>query len=184
MSNTTMTQADFERLLEVYGADRSRWPAEARAAAGQLVAHDARARGLLAEAVALDRVLERAPLPTLAREAALAERIVSAAQRSPRIVRIGGMARKPPQGPEHSAVVALNKHRDRSSGPAWSIMREGLNLRAAALLAASLVAGFFIGFANTSQQVLPAFEAVTGINLPTVGNYNLAQIDPFDEDQL
>ena len=87
-SNTGMTLADFERLLDVYGGDRTRWPAEARAAAAQLVARDARARGILAEAEALDRVLERAPLPSLAIEAALAERIVAAAQRSPRIVKI------------------------------------------------------------------------------------------------
>ncbi len=47
-----------------------------------------KARRLLAEAEALDRVLERAPLPALAIEAALADRIVAAAQRSPRIVKI------------------------------------------------------------------------------------------------
>ena len=48
--------------------------------------------GSLAEAEALDRVLERAPLPSLAIEAALAERIVAAAQRSPRIVKIPSRA--------------------------------------------------------------------------------------------
>src|SRR5438046_2498673 len=99
MSNTSMTLADFERLLDVYGGDRTRWPAEARAAAAQLVARDGKARRLLAEAEALDRVLERAPLPALATEAALADRIVAAAQRSPRIVRIaaerGGWAPVP-----------------------------------------------------------------------------------------
>jgi hypothetical protein len=121
---------------------------------------------LLAEAVALDRVLERAPLPSLAREAALTERIVTAAQRSPRIVKIGGQAQVQPE----AAPVA----RERAS----------LNLRAAGLLAASLLAGFFIGFSNAPQQIVPAFEAVTGISLGTAGSYNLAQIDPFDEDQL
>ena len=64
-SNNGMTLADFERLLDVYGGDRTRWPAEARAAAAQLVARDAKARRMLAEAEALDRVLERAPLPAL-----------------------------------------------------------------------------------------------------------------------
>lgn len=170
MSKTNMTQAEFERLLEIYGADRSRWPADARAAAGQLVARDARARALLAEAVALDRVLERAPLPSLAREAALTERIVTAARRSPRIVKIGGQAQAQP---EAAAVTRLQP-----------VGRTSLNLRAVSLLAASLLAGFFIGFSNAPQQIVPAFEAVTGISLATAGSYNLAQIDPFDEDQL
>ena len=74
MSNNSMTNADFERLLDVYGSDRTRWPVEARASAGQLVARDRAARRLLAEAEALDRALERAPLPSLAEEAALADR--------------------------------------------------------------------------------------------------------------
>src|SRR6185503_12661101 len=88
MSNTsnTMTIAEFERLLEVYGSDRTRWPVEARAGAGQLVARDRAARRLLAQAEALDRALERAPLPSLAREADLAERILVAARRTPRMV--------------------------------------------------------------------------------------------------
>src|SRR6185312_10617773 len=84
MSNTTMTIADFERLLDVYGSDRTRWPVEARASAGQLVARDKAARRLLAEAEALDRALERAPLPSLAEESAgLAERAIDNVVRLP-----------------------------------------------------------------------------------------------------
>ena len=67
-SNTGMTLADLERLLDVYGGDRTRWPVEARAAAAQLVARERRRAGLLAEAEALDRVLERAPLPSVGRK--------------------------------------------------------------------------------------------------------------------
>ena len=48
-----MTIAEFERLLDVYGSDRTRWPVEARASAGHLVARDRAARRLLAEAEAL-----------------------------------------------------------------------------------------------------------------------------------
>ena len=88
MSNMSMTLAELGQLLEVYGADRVRWPADERAAAAQLVARDVEARRLLAEAEALDRVLDSAPVPALAVEAALAERIVAAAQRSPRIVKL------------------------------------------------------------------------------------------------
>src|SRR5215470_16568610 len=85
----SMTLLEFERLLDVYGSDRTRWPVDARASAGQLAARDPAARRLLGEAEALDRVLERAPLPSLASEAALAARIVAAAQRSPRMVPTG-----------------------------------------------------------------------------------------------
>jgi hypothetical protein len=98
MSNNTMTIADFERLLDVYGSDRTRWPVEARASAGQLVARDKAARRLLAEAEALDRTLERAPLPSLAEEAALADRILVAARRSPRMPR--RMCPRSPRGPQ------------------------------------------------------------------------------------
>src|SRR5262245_34780697 len=91
MSNTSMTLGEFERLLDIYGGDRTRWPIDARAAAAHLVARDADARRLLAEAEALERVLECAPLPSLATEAALADRIIAAAQRSPRMVKIGGV---------------------------------------------------------------------------------------------
>ncbi len=94
MSNN-MTIADFERLLDVYGSDRTRWPVEARASAGQLVARDKAARRLLAEAEALDRTLERAPLPSLAEEAALADRILAAARRSPRMVPVVARPRRP-----------------------------------------------------------------------------------------
>ena len=88
----TMTLPEFERLLEIYGSDRTRWPVEARTSAGQLTARDPAACRLLLEAEALDRILERAPLPSLASEAALAERIIAAAQRSPRMVRTEGVA--------------------------------------------------------------------------------------------
>src|SRR5438132_6526990 len=106
MSYNTMTIADFERLLDVYGSDRSRWPVEARAGAGQLVARDRAARRLLAEAEALDRALERAPLPTLAQEAAMAERIVAAARRTPRMVSVAKLAAVHPAAPADN-VVAL-----------------------------------------------------------------------------
>ena len=174
MSNTGMTLADFERLLDVYGGDRTRWPAEARAAAAQLVARDAKARRTLAEAEALDRVLERAPLPSLAVEAALAERIVTAAQRSPRIVKIAtGQA----------SVVSLPDGRalppPRSPSRKFGLLRG--EVRAATLLAASLMVGIFIGISNVPQSVVPALADLAGTDR---GAYSLAQVEPYDEDVL
>jgi hypothetical protein len=173
MSNTSMTLADLERLLDVYGGDRTCWPADARAAAAQLVARDAKARRLLAEAEALDRVLERAPLPALAIEAGLADRIVAAARRSPRMVKIAGA--EAAAGPE-LATQALPSWQDPSRG----LRRPRAEVRATGLLAAALVAGVVIGISNLPQQVLPVLAGMAS----TADRYNLAQADPFDEDVL
>jgi hypothetical protein len=173
MSNTGMTLADFERLLDVYGGDRTRWPAEERAAAAQLVARDARARGILAEAEALDRVLERAPLPSLAIEAALAERIVAAAQRSPRIVKI-------PAGQSSGTSLPGSEVFPRQQARSWKRQFLRGDVRAAAVLAASLAVGIFIGISNVPQSVLPGLADLAGDR----GGYSLAQVEPFDEDVL
>jgi hypothetical protein len=177
MSNI-MTIADFERLLDVYGSDRTRWPVEARASAGQLVARDKAARRLLAEAEALDRTLERAPLPSLAEEAALADRILAAARRSPRMVPIvradtASMARRAIDN-----VVQLPGLRTR---PRW-LSRTAFG-GAAGMLAASLALGIFIGLSSLSQGMLPALEDMTGITLGS-GTHVVAQVDLLDEDLL
>ena len=175
-----MTLPEFERLLEIYGSDRTRWPVEARASAGQLTARDPAACRLLLEAEALDRILERAPLPSLASEAALAERIVAAAQRSPRMVPSGEPVASR-QGERAafarlgtSSVVRLaERRRWLSRSPAG---------RAAGLLAACLMLGVFLGAAAVPQPVIPALEEFTGISIGS-GN-SMQTLDPFDEDLL
>ena len=172
MSNIGMTLGDFERLLDVYGGDRARWPAEARAAAGQLVSRDGNARRMLAEAEALDRVLERAPLPSLAVEAALADRIITAAQRSPRLVKVAGekpvsIAGTSPQAGSEQRVVP------------WKQRLLRPDVRRAAVLAASLVAGIMIGVSNVPEAVVPGLAGMDDQDA-----YSLAQVEPFDEDIL
>jgi hypothetical protein len=182
MSNAsnTMTIAEFERLLDVYGSDRTRWPVEARASAGHLVARDRAARRLLAEAEALDRTLERAPLPTLAQEAAIAERIVSAARRTPRIVP-AARAEVTAQPTTRSAdnVVRLSALRQRAQRLTGRTALGGV----AGALAASLVLGILLGHSNLTQPVLPALEQLTGITLGSSAPV-VAQIDLLDEDLL
>ena len=182
LGNNSMTLAEFERLLEIYGSDRTRWPVEARASAGQLTARDPAACRVLLEAEALDRILERAPLPSLASEAALAERIVAAAQRSPRMVptgEAGGTAasqapQRPTVGASAGSVIRLAERRRWFNGsPAG---------RAAGLLAACLMLGIFLGASAVPQPVVPALEEFTGI---AIANSNTTQaLDPFDEDLL
>lgn len=171
-----MTRADLERLLDVYGSDRSRWPAEARSGAGHLVGRDKTARRLLVEAEALDRVLERAPLPSLAREAALAERIVAAAQRSPRIVRIEDGS----ESAQMSSQTAENviSWPGACGRPQWLRMSE--TSRVAGLLAACLLCGIYIGLSNLTQGALANLTGATLSGSSTA----LAHLDPLDEDLL
>jgi len=186
MSNASenwMTMADFERLLDVYGSDRTRWPVAARASGGQLVARDRAARRLLAQAECLDRVLERAPLPPLAREAALAERIVAVARRTPRMVATRPVPQTGPAAGPTDPAPGLDPGAARDQRPArvlrWPTPELG---GAAGALAASLLLGIFIGLSGVSQNVLPALEQLTGLvfTAPVV----VGQVDLLDEDLL
>jgi len=175
MSNNGMTIADFAHLLDVYGSDRTRWPVEARACAGQLVARDKAARRLLAEAEALDKTLERAPLPSLAAEAALADRIIATARRSPRMVPAANMSAA---GRPRVASNVVRLHG--LARPRW--LPTGL-ASAAGMLAASLALGVFLGVSNLSQGMVPVLEDMTGISLG-VQTRAVAQVDLLDEDLL
>jgi hypothetical protein len=162
-SNTSMTLAEFERLLDVYGADRTRWPADARAAAALLAARDEQASRLLAEAEALNRVLQSAPVPALAVEAALAERIVAAAQRSPRMVKLPAALAADGAAPLEAAAApagAAGKARRLGGGRMRLWSREA---GAVGLLAASLFVGVVIGHSKLSPQLLPALADMAGL---------------------
>jgi hypothetical protein len=177
-----MTYAEFERLLAVYGSDRARWPVEARKEAAVLVAHSAQARRLLAETEVLDRVLDHAPLPSLAGEAALSARILTAAQRSPRVVSVrpdgaplASTARVWPDQPLSQRLRTAGV-----SGLRFATSRAGLG---AMLSAASLAAGVLIGLNDPGQTWLRPMQqlsaALTGAPVTAA-----AQFDPLDEDTL
>jgi hypothetical protein len=172
-----MTRADLERLLDVYGSDRTRWPVDARSGAGQLAARDKAARRLLGEAEALDRVLERAPLPSLAKEAALADRIIAAAQRSPRIVHIDDAPATTAATGGGENVIRWPGARGRAT---W--LRSDAS-RVAGLFAASLLCGIYFGLSNVTQGAL---ESVAGSTFSAGAGSGptLAQLDPLDEDLL
>lgn len=182
-NDKSMTIADFERLLEVYGSDRTRWPVEVRAGAGQLVARDKAARRLLAETESLDRALERAPLPSLAREAQLAERILESARRSPRIVHAAKDAAARPAELRAGNVIRFPAF---AGTPRWLTTRTafgGVAGTLAASLAASLAIGIMIGLSSMTQSVVPAIEQMTGLALNSPATA-VAQIDLLDEDLL
>ncbi len=139
-----MAGKDLASLLDTYGADTTRWPRHAQARAGVLLASDARAGRLLAEAKALDALLGHAPVPPQERRVALADRIVAQAvgavpqDKARRAPSSGIVIPWPGASRERAAPVWQSRRR-----PAWS---------AAALLAASLVVGVFVG----TQDLAPS----------------------------
>lgn len=144
----------FENVLDTFGGDPARWPAERRERFVRLAAADADAARLLREAKALDAVLTKAGGLPAGDTRALAERIAAAvANTAP------GQPAQPRRQAENSPAAS-----DGSSGVVIAWPRTGENVRApsqaavasaprrlssgwrtAALLAASLVVGIFVG---------------------------------------
>jgi hypothetical protein len=154
---TTMTLSEFEHLLDGYGADRTRWPLKQRSAASALLAASPDARRLLAESEALDRVLAQAPGAKPRDLDALAARIVATASVTPRLAHATSI---PSQG-----TIRPSARQD-----VW---------RAAALLAASLLIGVFVGVSNPSGSVTNVLEGLSEGGPAIVG-----ATDTSDEDYL
>lgn len=148
------SQPDLEELqvrLETYGADMGRWPQAARARAQAIVGTDRQAARMLAEARALDAVLAHAPLPPLERRAALVDRILADA---------AGIARNGAGRRSGIVIPWPRAARNASHMPSAPIARSA-PWRAAALLAASLALGVFIGALDLAPDAVdPLMEAV------------------------
>lgn len=163
-----MTLSDFERLLAVFGADRTRWPLTERAGAVARLASDRDARRLLAEAQALEAVLVHVSEPDRSDLSALADRIVAASQAAPRSV---------VRSVDTAVVMPI-----RARPPTWQIRHVW---RDAVLLAASLTIGVFVGQSQFGTHAVPALEALTGISIPPSSDRLAAldlQVEPVDED--
>jgi hypothetical protein len=120
---------DFQHVLDAWGGDPRRWPADRRAAALALAGSDVRAAALLAQAQALDALLDQAPVqaPSLA----LRTRIAGAA-----------LDRGRSNPPVRGAVQAQTR-----SGRRWL---------AGAALVAACAAGAVTGVAAATMQAEPA----------------------------
>jgi hypothetical protein len=141
----------LERLLEVYGADRTRWPARERLRIAGFISEDGEARRMLAEAAALDRLLDLAPGAGTERERALKERIVAAALRTSdkKLVAV------PTGGPVSGKWAPWSRR------PALA-RAVSTNSLPAALLAASLVMGVLLGSAGTFESAMRDVADATG----------------------
>jgi hypothetical protein len=145
----------LERLLDIYGADRTRWPARERLRFAGIVGEDEVAARMLAEADALDRLLAQAPRASVADVEALKERIMAAALRS---------------GAPQLAVVASGKPGSATSAP-LAARRAPFIARfargewpAAAMLAASLVIGVMLGSTGTFDTTMRQMAEASGLS--------------------
>ncbi len=137
--------AELEAVLETLGARPERWPPDRRARLMTLVDSDVRAAQAFSEAKALDRLLGMAPDGSAA-DADLQARILAAAGHTPQAHRpltiVGGV-----DGARGRSEHASGGSRQRR----W---------QAAALLAASLLLGVFIGLSGSAIPVLQDISIV------------------------
>ena len=131
----------FRELVDAYGGDPGRWPQPERAPAAELLARSPEAAALLAEAGALDRLLDRTqPLaPPIVDAEALIARVTAAAQE---------------RTPVHPA------------GAIRPVAR-GLWLRAASLAAAAVI-GFMVGWTQLTDT--SEATAASGSSLDFAGD--------------
>lgn len=145
----------LEHLLASHGADRTRWPAPERLRFAPLFASSELARRRLAEAAALDRLLDLAPEPRTNRSA-LADKIVAAAAAEARKPQLIELPRRSGGGSFFGSAGARAAAFGRES---W---RSG-QWAGGALLAASLVLGAFMGSSGAVESALqPLTVAAVG----------------------
>ena len=181
-----MTVERFESLLDAYGGDFRRWPESRVTAARKLLAVSPEARLRLAEAQALDRLLDRETTVDPRRLAVLTDRIVSSATEEARGAPRAAMGR----------IIQLPTAAGRSGyPPSASPARQGSSpvgsnspWRAVAALAASLFLGVAIGLTDLGMTTTDGFasyvrptasEAEAVISAVQLDNLNV-----LDEDQI
>ena len=156
---------DFENVLDTFGGNPARWPEARRERLLSLVASDGRAQRLLREAEALDAVLTRAAGPPVGNTAALADRI-AAAIANPDAVRpladrlnaaanpagpttakgkAGVVIAWPRSGSGSNTGSSANRAAQTAAPSGPQPRRDRSTWRAAAMLAASLLVGVFVG---------------------------------------
>lgn len=136
----------LEQTLEIYGADRTRWPAHVRRDLSGLTGTDSTAQRMVKEAEAFDRLLDLAPLVPDARIAALAGRIAKSASTTPRL-----------------AVHTNEAREQRARKPASNLYRRA-NAAAGLALAASLLLGIFAGGSQSSLTGVQEVAAAVGLD--------------------
>jgi hypothetical protein len=174
----------LRQLLDVHGADRTRWPARERRRIATLPGGNLAARRLTAEAEALDRLLDLAPVTSDERRLALAERIVARAIHEGRpeagALRAAEEVVAAVVAPHRAAEVAvpLPSHRPFNAAR-FSTRRMAGGWPAATLLAASLLVGVLAG---ATGVVSPALQSLPGLaSLEATGNASASAVAAWDD---
>lgn len=162
----TAELAAFEGHLDVHGSRAERWPEAVRSRFEPLLERSARARELLAEARALESLLDRAPLPDPQRTQALADRVVAMA-----------VAEKTAERTPAPVIdLATRKRMRRSPAPA-------LRWKVASALAASLLAGVYLGASPPVTFAVEAIASAVGVPADTGGSDLVLIYDPAVDEE-
>ena len=165
---------ELEGVLDTFGGDPGRWPASKRERLVGFAASDKDARRLLREAEALDAVLSRAAGPAVGNTVRLADRIAAAAAGTAQSS--GGAGHRLHNAEDHAAaggkagvVIAwpisgpVSNQAARTAtpdGPAGAgRVRPSSNWRTAAMMAASLLVGVFVGVMDLVPAEVSQFVA-------------------------
>lgn len=166
---------DLQAVVDTFGGDRARWPAAARLRLAALVATDVAAARIVAEAVALDRLLDSAPSVAPERERALASRIMEMAAATPRD-RVSSTGASPdgadatttatvtPMIASPRPVRPLPEVAPRPKFGPQRAPLTGRTRQAVALLAASLVLGVYIGASDVTGPVASLVSDAFGLS--------------------
>ncbi len=183
-----LTVDRFGSLLEVYGGNLARWPAQQGLAAHALLQESAEARSRLAEAQALDRVLDKASAPDPRRLRRLADRIVAEAAAGSIRRDVGHQSA--PGRDEGARVIQLPlpKKAGARAQPDVPVVAPRLaqpprrQWRAAAALAASLLMGIVIGLTDIAETTTLGVASLGGTSASDTETILSAL--QLDEDQI
>lgn len=177
----------FENILDTFGGDPARWPAEKRAGLESLARTDADGARLLREARALDAVLTHASGPPVGNTSVLADRIAAAVANTAPGQSGAHLARAQDTGTStfNAPGVVIAWPRGSANARAAAAALAGVTptpyrnrmtngWRTAALLAASLVVGVFVG----TTDLLPG-DVAQFVASATTGTDNSAQALAF-----
>ena len=190
-----LTVERFESLLEAYGGNLARWPASHVLAAQGLLQGSAEARARLADAVALDRVIDKASNPDPRRLRALADRIVAAAASEASRREATGQPASEQRDSEGARIIRLPLPQARRLSPIdaaalqpRTAARPRRQWPAAAALAASLLMGMAIGLTDVAQTTALGVASLTSAPASdtevVLSALQLDNLNVLDEDQI